>query len=162
MLTPFILTTIINNNFKPYKRHNESDIVVSRPAEPLPKLALIQTEQDYIYEQSPAVAPKNGPVGANGYYAGYCTFWVAINTFVPPGLGNANLWAVNAQAMGYTVSNTPIVGSVAQTSTGAEGHVALVVAVSGTQVLVSEMNYTGWNQTDQRWADISDFVYIYF
>lgn len=161
MLTPFLLTQLIFEKPK-YIKPIEQDIVASRPVEVLPKLELKQTEQVEVDYQYPVIQAVNGPVGANGYYYGYCTYWTAINRYVPPGLGNANLWAINAQAMGYMVSNTPIIGSVAQTSAGAEGHVALVVAVSGTQVLVSEMNYQGWNIVDQRWADISSFVYIYF
>jgi surface antigen len=104
-----------------------------------------------------------GAVNAsNGYSYGYCTAYVQNQLgWVPNGWGNANRWASNAKADGYTVSNTPIVGAVAQTSSGALGHVAVVTGVSGDQVTISETNYVGWNKVSSRTVSVNSFVYIY-
>lgn len=55
--------------------------------------------------------------------------------------GNANTWDDNARAAGYTVNSSPAVGAIAQTNAGPFGHVAIVEAVMGGNVVVSEMNY---------------------
>ena len=58
---------------------------------------------------------------------------------VPGGWGNANTWDDNA---GYgRISSTPAVGDIAQTDKGPYGHVAIVEAVNGSSIVVSEMNY---------------------
>lgn len=100
--------------------------------------------------------------GLNTYSAGYCT-WYAKNTlgWVPNGWGNANQWAYNARNQGYTVSSTPIIGAVAQSSGGSLGHVAVVTGISGDTVTISEMNYQGWNKVSSRTVASSSFVYIY-
>lgn len=96
------------------------------------------------------------------YTPGNCTYGVSSWVVVPQDLGNANTWASQAAAEGYTVSSTPKVGAVAQTSAGAEGHVALVIAINGSQVEVQEMNYEGLGIVDTRWTNITDWSYIYF
>ena len=98
----------------------------------------------------------------NTYSRGYCT-WYVKNTlgWVPNGWGNANTWASRARSQGYTVSSTPVVGAVAQTSSGGLGHVAVVTGVSGNSVTITEMNYTGWNRVSSRTAPASSFQYIY-
>jgi surface antigen len=104
-------------------------------------------------------------VSYNEGATGQCTWW-AINEFhaysglypnlVAPGNnGNAQYWAGNATYNGWTVSATPRVGSIAvfppgYNGAGAYGHVAWVVAVSGTRITVTEMNYVAWNQVDTR------------
>jgi surface antigen len=99
--------------------------------------------------------------GSNSYSSGYCTWYVKNQlSWVPNGWGNANRWASNARSQGYTVSTTPTVGSVAQTSSGALGHVAVVTSVNGDQVTISEMNYRGWNIISSRTVHVSSFVYI--
>jgi len=55
--------------------------------------------------------------------------------------GNANQWGAGARAAGYRVDSSPEVGAVAETTAGAYGHVAVVEAISGSNVIVSEMNY---------------------
>ena len=55
--------------------------------------------------------------------------------------GNANTWDNNARAAGYAVNSTPAVGALAQTDAGPFGHVAVVEAIEGSNVVVSEMNY---------------------
>lgn len=110
----------------------------------------------------PHTSPKPRVQAGNDYFKGYCTYFVATQVKVPAGLHNANQWAINASKLGFTVSTIPIVGSVAQTSAGKEGHVAVVRAVVGGEVLVEEMNVDGWNVVSSRWVAVSKFVYIYF
>lgn len=98
----------------------------------------------------------------NDYDWGNCTWYVASVVKVPAGLGNAADWAANAKAMGFTVSSTPDVGSVAQTSAGYYGHVAVVVRVEGDQVVIREMNSLGLGIVDERSVPVSTYVYISF
>lgn len=100
---------------------------------------------------------------SNPYTWGNCTWFVASNVVVPGNLGNANMWAINAAAQGFTVSTVPKVGAVAQSATDSSlGHVALVVAVNGDQVEVQEMNVAGLDVEDTAWYSASYFQYIYF
>lgn len=55
--------------------------------------------------------------------------------------GNANTWDNNARAAGYSVNGSPSVGALAQTDAGPFGHIAVVEAIQGGNVIVSEMNY---------------------
>lgn len=106
---------------------------------------------------------RRAPVSSqNTYSYGYCTWYVKSTlSWIPNGWGNANTWASRASSQGYTVSSTPIVGAVAQTSAGGLGHVAVVTSVNGTTVTVSEMNYRGWNVVSTRTTSASEFRYIY-
>lgn len=105
--------------------------------------------------------------GSNGYDYGYCTWYVATRVSVPANWGNANTWAYYAPASGWTVSSTPNgPGAIAQTSAGAEGHVAYVEAVSadGTMIKYSDMNgLAGWGRVGfSDWVPVSHFPhYIY-
>ncbi len=99
------------------------------------------------YSSNSAGFPWGGysPVynGSNGYDWGYCTWYVAKELGnVPSNWGNANTWAYYAARSGWDVSVTPSVGAIAQTSAGAEGHVAIVEWVSddGTQMRYRDMN----------------------
>ena len=77
------------------------------------------------------------------YVAGQCTQWAWYNRQDLPGqLGNANAWARNAAAYGYTVNHTPSAGAVIQTGAGWYGHVGYVEAVNPDgSIVMSEMNY---------------------
>jgi hypothetical protein len=97
----------------------------------------------------------------NGYSAGQCTWYVAGRRPIPGGWGNARSWYYHAAASGWPVGTTPAVGAIAWTSAGWYGHVALVEAVQGNQVLISEMNYLGSYKIDKRWVGASSFKYIY-
>lgn len=98
----------------------------------------------------------------NTYAPGNCTYFVASVKQVPNSWGNANTWAYRASSDGYTVATVPIVGAVAQNTTDSWlGHVAVVVAVDGGQVLLREMNYQGFGIISERWASVSSYVYIY-
>jgi len=104
--------------------------------------------------------------GSNGYDYGYCTYYAAARSGAPGNWGNANTWAYYAALSGWTVSATPKVGAIAQTSAGYLGHVAIVEAVSddGTQIKYSDMNgIAGWGRVGYSdWVPVSHFQhYIY-
>ena len=85
---------------------------------------------------------------------------------VPSNWGNAYTWAIYAGQSGWTVTGTPKVGSIAQTSYGFGGHVAVVEAVSpdGKMIKYSDMNgIAGWGRVGYSdWAPASKFQnYIY-
>lgn len=87
--------------------------------------------------------------GANTYVRGYCTWYAAAKAGVPGGWGNANTWHIYAPRSGWTVSTTPRVGAVAQTTAGWAGHVGIVEAVSedGSMIKYSDMNgLAGYNR----------------
>jgi len=77
------------------------------------------------------------------------------------GWGNANQWAGGARAAGFRVDSSPEVGAVAQTSAGPFGHVAVVEAVEGNTVVVSEMNYDDAGHYRLGAYPVSYFVYIH-
>lgn len=99
----------------------------------------------------------------NTYAFGWCTDYVASRLPVPSGWGDAISWGTNAQAQGYEVSDVAKVGSIAWSTTDSYlGHVALVEAVNGDEVTISEMNGTaGWGVVDTRLANPGEFRYIY-
>lgn len=97
------------------------------------------------------------------YAPGNCTFGTASWTYVPAGLGNANTWDDRAMAMGYKVTSTPGVGSVAVDNSGYYGHVALTIDISGDYIKIREMNVYGLGVTNERWVHKNHFdAYIYF
>lgn len=105
--------------------------------------------------------------GSNGYPFGWCTYYAAARSGAPSNWGNANTWAYYAALSGWTVSSTPRVGAIAQTSGMSYlGHVGIVDAVSddGTQIKYSDMNgIAGWGQVGYSdWVPASRFEhYIY-
>lgn len=103
--------------------------------------------------------------GGNGYSYGYCTWYVANRIDVPSNWGNATTWDNYAAASGWTVSNTPSPGAIAQNSymAGGLGHVAIVEKVSsdGTEIFMSDMNgFAGWGAEGTGWAPASKYTYI--
>ena len=90
-----------------------------------------------------------------------CTAGVASSKGNITWRGDAKDWANQARARGITVSAAPVVGSVAQTSAGAYGHVAVVVSVGASTVTVLEKNFD-WNGGIRTFTHpTSKFVYIY-
>jgi surface antigen/peptidoglycan hydrolase CwlO-like protein len=75
--------------------------------------------------------------------------------------GNANQWDDGARASGFRVDYSPEVGAVAQTDAGFYGHVAVVEAVDGGDVIVSEMNYDGDGHYRMARYSSSYFKYIH-
>ena len=87
--------------------------------------------------------------GANTYVRGYCTWDAANRAGAPGGWGNANTWHIYAPRSGWTVSATPRVGAIAQTTAGSLGHLGIVEAVSadGSMIKYSDMNgLAGFNR----------------
>jgi surface antigen len=75
--------------------------------------------------------------------------------------GNANTWDDGARADGFRVDNSPEVGAIAQTDAGYYGHVAIVEAIQGGSVVVSEMNYDGAGHFRYATYSSSYFEYIH-
>lgn len=100
----------------------------------------------------------------NKYAYGYCTYYAynkraAAGRPVGSNWGNATTWAALARASGFSVNNSPRAGDVFQTSGGwgGYGHVGYVERVnSNGSVLVSEMNYAGWNVVSSRTLSASE------
>lgn len=93
----------------------------------------------------------------NTYTPGQCTHWTkSVLGWVPNGWGDATNWAANAQAEGYTLSNTPKVGAVAWRY----GHVAAVIGVGDGTVTISEANYR-WVPYETRVVTIPTDTYSY-
>ncbi|MFC3927294.1 CHAP domain-containing protein [Streptococcus caprae] len=81
----------------------------------------------------------------NLYPVGQCTWGVkSLATWASNYWGNANDWAANAAADGFTVGTTPAVGAIIVWSDGGYGHVGYVtdVASDGT-IQILESNYNG-------------------
>jgi len=144
---------VIPNGEKPA----EADVSVSAPAP--------------VASSSPSastVTGFGGSLGAqsvgNRYAYGYCTYY-AYNKRAAAGRpvgsfwGNATTWASYAIASGYSVDNNPRAGDIFQTSGGwgGYGHVGYVERVNPDgSVLVSEMNYAGWNVISSRTLSASE------
>jgi len=100
----------------------------------------------------------------NRYDYGYCTYYVynrraELGRPVGSFWGNASTWHSYARSSGYLVNNTPAVGAVMQDSysAGGYGHVAVVESVNGDgSIMVSEMNFAGWNVTSSRTLSASE------
>ncbi len=87
--------------------------------------------------------------GGGGYDPGWCTWYAAAKGGAPGGWGNANTWHRYAPLSGWTVSTTPRVGAIAQSTAGWAGHVGIVEAVSedGSMIKYSDMNgLAGFNR----------------
>lgn len=100
----------------------------------------------------------------DSYDFGECTWGACEYAYwVPEGLGNAGDWAANAAARGYEVTMVPTIGSVAVYGSGDGysifGHCGVVIDVAGPdRFLIHEMNYTAWDQYDDRWSNTYDVV----
>lgn len=117
-----------------------------------------------VATSAPAAPVWSGATyGFNGYDFGYCTWYVASQISVPSNWGNASSWAYYATLSGWNVSSTPSVGAIAQTpyAAGGEGHVAIVVAINGSQVEIKDMNNYGdgggWDRVGEGWVSASEF-----
>ncbi len=89
---------------------------------------------------------------------GQCTWYASSRRFVPwP--GDAWMWYGNAKARGYQVGQTPEPGAFMITWESAwYGHVAYVEQVNEDgSFVISEMNYKGFDQIDERTLSAADF-----
>ncbi len=94
--------------------------------------------------------------GYNGYDPGWCTWYAASRVSVPTNWGNASTWDDRARLSGWTVSQVPVPGAIAQRN-GGWGHVGIVEDVKQEggvwYIKYSDMNglagfnrvgYSGW------------------
>lgn len=110
------------------------------------------------------LGPQTG--SANGFYYGYCTWWVAHKRYVP-WRGDAWAWWPNARRFGYAEGATPRVGAIAVIGIGPwtpAGHVAFVERVNADgSFVISEMNWGRWGVVDLRTVTsmrgIEGFIY---
>jgi surface antigen len=113
--------------------------------------------------------PHGGRGGANPYAGGGCTAWAWANRPDLPGrLGDAKYWAANARKAGFPVDNRPEVGAIAVYQPGVYGayapwgHVAVVTAVQGSRVQISEANFRYDTIVYRgRWTGIAGVQFIY-
>lgn len=135
---------------------NKDVIIADNDAEVRPLAAgqriLIRDGVQPVVRNTGATIPIRGFAffgGANTYVRGYCTWYAANRAGNPGGWGNANTWHIYAPRSGWSVSTTPRVGAIAQTTAGWAGHVGVVEAVSedGTMIKYSDMNgLAGFNR----------------
>lgn len=80
------------------------------------------------------------------------------------GIGNANQWPGNAQAVGIPTGYTPKAGAVAVMMSGPYGHTMYVEKVlnGGAQIRVSEYNYAWDGRYTERIQSSAGLIYIYF
>lgn len=109
-------------------------------------------------ESAPSIAQQ---FTSSGYAYGHCTYYVARRRPIPQNWGNARDWLIRSKASGFVTGVNARPGAIAQTTAGRWGHVAYVEKVEAGRVYVSEYNYVGWNRLSYRWANESDFKYIY-
>ncbi|MDQ5944143.1 MAG: hypothetical protein QG658_209 [Patescibacteria group bacterium] len=109
-------------------------------------------------ESAPSIAEQ---FTSRGYAFGHCTYYVAKRRPIPQNWGNARDWLGRAKAAGFVTGVNARPGAIAQTTTGRWGHVAYVEKAEAGKVYVSEYNYVGWNRLSYRWANESEFKYIY-
>lgn len=110
-----------------------------------------------------------GKGASNPYAGGGCTAWAWANRPDLPGnLGNARYWGVNAARAGFPVDNTPQVGAIAVYQPGSYGayypygHVAVVTAIQGSRIQISEASYPYDNIIYRgRWTGIVGVQFIH-
>lgn len=105
--------------------------------------------------------PRIGSFPHDTFAYGQCT-WYAASRRPVPWVGDAWMWYGNAKAMGYQVGQTPEPGAFMITwESPWYGHVAYVEQVNEDgSFVISEMNYKGWDQIDERTVVPADFSKI--
>lgn len=118
-------------------------VLIVGGAKPLPQVAstVSSASSGYASRQPAFSRPASGS-SYNRFPYGWCTWYVASRRNIPWS-GNAGAWLYNARAMGYSTGSTPAVGAIIVTNESWVGHVAIVEAVYGNQVKISEMNGRG-------------------
>ena len=102
------------------------------------------------------VAVDKAEIDQTHYFPyGYCTYYVSTRRPIYWS-GNAIAWLANARAAGFATGDTPQVGAILVTTEGGwTGHVAMVDAVNGDEITISEMNYVGWGRISSRTVSAS-------
>ena len=105
--------------------------------------------------------PPGLPSTFDSYPSGQCRAGPRF-TLRFPYLGNAADWWPNAAAAGLPESPTPAIGDVVVYGAGggypSDGHVAVVIAVTGQTFAVTEMNYLGEGIVDERTSSMADVL----
>jgi surface antigen len=125
------------------------------------QIALEQpTEQSGRVEQSVSTAQGYNPYQSYGGYGACAAYAKYRRSDIPTNWGNAGSWYYSAQASGWATGSEPRVGAVASLRGG--NHVAVVEGVynDGT-ILISEVNFDGNPNVDQRRTTTSMWDYIY-
>jgi surface antigen len=96
----------------------------------------------------------------SSYTAGNCTRGACLaEGWIPDDLGNAVQWLERARAKGFATTDVPTVNAVAVWVDANRynvpyGHCGIVMAVASyDRYKVLEMNFTAFNQYDERWTD---------
>ncbi|HEP1464486.1 peptidoglycan hydrolase PcsB [Streptococcus pyogenes] len=114
---------------------------------------------------SPSARPQVSYSSVNNYPVGQCTWGAkSLAPWAGNNWGNGGQWAASAQAAGYSVGSTPMVGAIAVWNDGGYGHVAVVVEVqSASSIRVMESNYSGRQYiADHRgWFNPTGVTFIY-
>lgn len=114
---------------------------------------------------SPSARPQVSYSSVNNYPVGQCTWGAkSLAPWAGNNWGNGGQWAASAQAAGYSVGSTPMVGAIAVWNDGGYGHVAVVVEVqSASNIRVMESNYSGKQYiADHRgWFNPTGVTFIY-
>ncbi len=86
------------------------------------------------------------------------------NLPIPTSWGNANTWAINARADGYSVDHIPLPGAIMATTDGDLGHVAYVTKVDliTGEWTISEMNAPHLDVVDTRTLPASQAILYEF
>ncbi|VHC81450.1 peptidoglycan hydrolase PcsB [Streptococcus pyogenes] len=114
---------------------------------------------------APSARPQVSYSSVNNYPVGQCTWGAkSLAPWAGNNWGNGGQWAASAQAAGYSVGSTPMVGAIAVWNDGGYGHVAVVVEVqSSSNIRVMESNYSGKQYiADHRgWFNPTGVTFIY-
>jgi hypothetical protein len=135
--------------------------------QPLPAIEIIKPMPELAVKNLPTLdfaAFHFDPMGShpNSYAPANCTWGASsMEPAIPQDWGNANTWDDSARAAGITVSDSPIVGAVAQTDHGSYGHVAIVTAITADGPMITEMNFDYNGGVRTRLASPGEFRYIY-
>lgn len=114
---------------------------VEESAGPAQVEQVVQVPAEEYVQQPTAVTPNYNQ--NNTYPVGQCTWGAKVLApWVENYWGNAGEWGYSAQAAGFRIGATPVVGAVA-VWTGGYGHVAVVTEVQGDMIRVQESNYNG-------------------
>jgi len=151
----------IKSNF--YKCNTDIEWIRADNAKCLVKNPTLASSSNNIAPQAekPLEPIKNGSNSPNNYEYGQCTWWVKHWKPEVGNWGNANDWGYAAQAAGWTVSSIPVAGAVAWSTRGYYGHVAYVLEVRGSTVVIQEGNYDFKGSVRTIVVPVSEYRYIY-
>lgn len=101
--------------------------------------------------------PKNAATAPSGWFPAYqCTWYVWTRRAVGQ-WNDASDWYWQAQRDGWETGTTPRAGAIGWEP----GHVVYIESVNGNRVFISERNYDLKGSYRERWANDSEFKYIY-